>query len=132
MIRTWGIGPAANVLKLRPNPLVPQATGVMCALFSMPLLALLRGTTHRAHGCLSVLTAALFYAWLLVGMKCRAPVRFSFPAIYKFADDGWGDFELHATSLSALGYFIPSNAVFHLHPPYATFVFCDSPPVEPA
>ena len=61
----------------------PQATGWMVALFSLPLVALMRIADVGGRGpqyasrlrSTGVATVALFYLWLLVGCWMRAPVR---------------------------------------------------------
>ena len=110
----------------------PQAMGWMVALYSLPLVALLRIADVGGRGpqyssrlrTTGVTTVVLFYLWLLCGAWMRAPVRYSFPAHGETSEE-------NMEYLRAVGRPIPPGAEFSLSPPYATFTFPFRHPEHP-
>jgi len=110
----------------------PQATGWMVALFSLPLVALLRIADVGGRGpqyssrlrTTGVTTVILFYLWLLFGAWMRAPVRYSFPAHGETAEE---NMEFFLT----VGRALPPGSEFSVSPPYATFTYPFRHPEHP-
>ena len=110
----------------------PQATGWMVALFSFPLVALLRIANVGGRGpqyssrlrTTGVTTVVLFYLWLLSGAWMRAPVRYSFPAHGETMEE-------NMDYLRNVGRPIPPRAEFSIAPPYATFTLPFRHPEHP-
>lgn len=109
-----------------------QATGWMIALFSLPLFALLHfagvggldwqyASSARTTSQAIVL---LFFGWLIVGAKLRAPVRYVFPAVRnEYGVDGWGSAADNLNFMRSSGLAVPPGEIFNLNPPYASFTF---------
>lgn len=131
----------------------PQATGWMVALFSLPLVALLRIAEVGGRGpqyssrlrTTGVTTVVLFYVWLVFGAWMRAPVtltieptttqqkpralpRLASPSLsprqVRYSFPAHGETaEENTEFLRTVGRPIPPGAEFTLSPPYATFTF---------
>ena len=131
----------------------PQATGWMVALFSLPLVALLRIADVGGRGpqyssrlrTTGVTTVVLFYVWLVFGAWMRAPVTLTIeptttqqtpramphpaslalpPRQVRYSFPAHGETaEENTEFLRTVGRPIPPGAEFSLSPPYATFTF---------
>ena len=127
----------------------PQATGWMVALFSLPLVALLRIADVGGRGpqyssrlrTTGVTTVILFYLWLLFGAWMRAPVTLTIeqqentsfaplrplvlsPRQVRYSFPAHGETaEENMEFFLTVGRALPPGSEFSVSPPYATFTY---------